>query len=359
MKKLLSIISFLLLFTGVEASAELFFGYVYLNGKPIVAEYTMLSENTLGLGSGQNACISEYSSGRVVVPSEIKIEIKDIFGFVREHRTYKVTQVMPVAFRFCTQVTMVQFREGITHIGNFAFKGCRNLEELVLPSTLKSVGTGAFIGLDKLNLVTCNAITPPTWEYNDVFCFHEKGISDDHVYTFRQGVFLNVPAESAETYKTTVFSDPSLGWTTPEGWGTLFTNINGSALENFHVFDEQDLEDVRRISNNIQKFGNIKNLWIESDIVMSDTIWPNPIGANPNEPFKATIHGQGHSISNVHVNNDDVAALIGYYEGKDISSLRIKRSQFNSKHIAAGFVASANDFTIDSCFVDCGLRADD
>ena len=356
MKKLLSIISVLLLLAGTEASAEIIQGYVLLNGEPTPADYTLLSDGKIALGTGQNACISQYSEGRVIVPPQITLELKTIFGIVIERKTYMVTEVMPMAFRFCTKLQMVQFKEGITHIGNFAFKGCSKLEELVLPSTLESVGTGAFIGLENLNLVTCQALIPPKWEYNDVFFFHEKGISDTQVHTFRQGVFLHVPAESAEAYKTSVFSDPSLGWITPEGWGTVFSNINGSALENFHVCDKRDLEDVRRISNDVKKFGNIKNLWIEADIVVSDTIWPTPIGANPEEPFIATIYGQGHHIDSLHVENKDVAALIGYYAGKHISGVRMDAGYFEGKQMAAGLVASAGDCTIDSCSVDCYAR---
>ena len=53
-------------------------GTVLLNGTPIPAEYTILPDSTVGLGSGANACISQYSAGRLIVPEQIEVSEKDI-----------------------------------------------------------------------------------------------------------------------------------------------------------------------------------------------------------------------------------------------------------------------------------------
>ena len=42
-----------------ETSASIIKGQVLANGNPITAEYTVLTNNTVGLGSGHNACISQ------------------------------------------------------------------------------------------------------------------------------------------------------------------------------------------------------------------------------------------------------------------------------------------------------------
>ena len=351
MKRYLSIIFAILLLAGSEVRAEVVIGTVLLNGSPIPAEYTILPDSTVGLGSGANACISQYSAGRVVVPEQIRTSEVDIFGRETNIKVYNVTEVMPMAFRFCDQLKRVQFREGITRIGDFAFKGCRKIGEIELPSTLKSVGTGAFIDMNSLYLMTCNSETPPVWEYNDVFFLHQGGISDNQIYTHRPGVFLFVPSGSEEAYKNSAFSDPTLNWTTPEGWGTAFANFNGSALENFYITNEIDLEDVRRIAND-SRFGDIQNVWLEADIEMSDTIWPTPIGNDPNRPFKANVHGQGHTINGLRVQNDDAAGLFGYCVGNTISGIRLHDARCFSKGMAAGLVASAQDCRIDSCYIE-------
>ena len=256
-----------------------------------------------------------------------------------------------MAFRFCDQLKRVQFKEGITRIGDFAFKGCRKLGEVELPSTLESVATGAFRGTTSLYMMTCNSETPPVWEYNDIFFLHEGGISDTQIYTQRPGVFLFVPPGSEEAYRNSAFSDPSIKWTTPEGWGTAFVNFNGSALENFYITNEVDLEDVRRIAND-SRFGDIQHVWLEADIEMSDTIWPTPIGSDPDRPFKAYVHGQGHTISGLRVQNDDAVGLFGYCSGNTISGIRLHDARCFSKGMAAGLVASAQDCRIDSCYIE-------
>lgn len=143
----------LLTLMAVEASSKTIKGTVLVNGKSQAAEYTVLTETTVGLGTGRNASISHYTTGRVTVPSTVKSGDK----------TYHVTQIMPMAFRLCNNVHYVSIPEGVTRIGNFAFVGCKSLREVKLPSTLTSLGSGAFANT-QLHYVSCAAQTPPTWE---------------------------------------------------------------------------------------------------------------------------------------------------------------------------------------------------
>lgn len=43
-----------------------------------------------------------------------------------------------------SDITELVIPEGVTSIGDYAFYGCRNLEKVTLPSTLRSIGKGAF-----------------------------------------------------------------------------------------------------------------------------------------------------------------------------------------------------------------------
>ena len=117
-------------------------GTVTLGGQVIEAEY-IIDETTAQLGSGYNACISQYATGNLVVPATITIE----------GTSYPVTSVAPLAFRLCNQLTRVTLPEGVTRVGEFAFVGCQAMQELVLPSTLATIGSGAFIDLPYLQNV--------------------------------------------------------------------------------------------------------------------------------------------------------------------------------------------------------------
>jgi len=187
-------------------------GTVTLNGQTIEAEY-YIHGSTARLGSGYNACIPQYSIGKVEVPYYIIVD-----GY-----PYPVTELSTFAFRRCNRITEVTLSEGVMRIGDFAFAGCPSLQKVTLPSSLTSIGTGAFIDLPALERIYCYATTPPTWEYNDVFCFHTDGIGDTHEYHTDQ-VTLHVPACGYRLYRTTTFTNPQLGWTTPDGW-SYFNNV--------------------------------------------------------------------------------------------------------------------------------------
>ena len=187
-------------------------GTVRIDGKDVVAEFVVRDGKAI-LGSGYNACISQYLHGVVEVPGTITIDGKE----------YKVVGINDMAFRMCSYITYVTLPEGLTRIGEFAFYGCNGLLGVDLPSSLTTIGTGAFIDLPKLNAILLRAQTPPTWEYNDVFCFHDEGIGDKKEYTTND-IVLYVPEGRTLAYKEAVFSNSDLGWVKPCGWD-YFTNI--------------------------------------------------------------------------------------------------------------------------------------
>ena len=62
-----------------------------------------------------------------------------------------------------TGITTVVVNSGVTKIGNYAFKGCKELTSVTLPSTVTTVGELAFFGCEKLNTISTNNIT--TYNY--------------------------------------------------------------------------------------------------------------------------------------------------------------------------------------------------
>ena len=236
-------------------------GTVTLNGQTIEAEY-YLQGSTARLGSGYNACIPQYSIGKVEVPYYIIVG-----GYA-----YPVTEISTFAFYRCTRITEVTLSEGVMRIGNFAFAGCPTLQKVTLPSTLAFIGSGAFIDLPALQRIYLYATTPPTWEYNDVFCFHTDGIGDTQAYHTDQ-VTLYVPACGYRLYRTTTFTNPELGWTTPDGWPyfnhleLLFTpgdNYDNICLEN------GDWNDPSNWHTGVVPQGPTNNVLIAADVVIPE-----------------------------------------------------------------------------------------
>ena len=65
-----------------------------------------------------------------------------------------VTSIGDYAFRGCTGLTSVTFPEGLTSIGHRAFFECTGLTSVTFPEGLTSIGEGAFSGCSGLTSVT-------------------------------------------------------------------------------------------------------------------------------------------------------------------------------------------------------------
>ncbi len=347
--------------TALQAySTDVLKGEVLLNGEEINAEFVKLSNTTVALGTGYDACIPQYSQGRLCIPRQVKIG----------GTTYTVTKINNMAFRLCTELAFVDIENGVTQIGNFAFQGCTGLKEVDLPSTLTSIGTGAFIDLHLLR-VKSEAVIPPVWEYNDVFKFHEGGISDTHPY-YLGAIHLTVPKNAEESYRQALYTKPELGWTTPDGWGSL-SGIGDAFFDSYHIYTADDLNTLRKICIEREREGEkIKRVFLEDDIDMSGITWTSGIG-EVDFVFQGSFFGQGHTISNLIVKGDNPtgtgAGLFGHYAGERISNLRLKDCRF-SHHTFAGAVigrahtADNDEFqnfqtNIDSVYVsNCVIESD-
>lgn len=260
MKKNLIIIIFLLQAVCTTLMAgNIVIGKVMLNGNEINAEYT-LNGSEAWLGSGRNACISQYSEGEVEVPATILVN-----GV-----TYPVTGVSDVAFRLCTKITSVTLPENVTSVGYFAFNGCQSLTKVSLPSTMETIGSGAFIDLPNLKEFLVKATTPPTWEYNDVFFSHEGGIGSTQA-KYLGSIKLYVPEESIESYETSTFSNADLGWTTPDGWGNTESI---SAIETYGidlVLDDNGTDNSTLLSE--YENGEAINVMLKNRTIYMDGGW--------------------------------------------------------------------------------------
>ena len=68
-----------------------------------------------------------------------------------------VTRIGDNAFAGCWSLPMVTIPAGVTKIGDYAFASCSNLALAPLPAVLQEIGTGAFTWCEKLSAVTIPA----------------------------------------------------------------------------------------------------------------------------------------------------------------------------------------------------------
>ena len=146
-----------------------------------------------------------------------------------------VTSIGEDAFRWCESLASINIPEGVTEIGYYAFGGT-NLTSVTLPKSLTSLGRIALAYCHSLKDVYCKAITPPaaiadssTWgafDYN---------ASDRKIY---------VPMESIEEYKTAEgwsdYADSIVPYDfekgeevnvdVPETWKIYYTSTDGNVV---------------------------------------------------------------------------------------------------------------------------------
>jgi len=63
----------------------------------------------------------------------------------------------------------IKIPEGVTSIANYAFQTATNLLDIDLPTTVTSIGTGAFSGIKNCRKITVRATTPPTLTNSNAF----------------------------------------------------------------------------------------------------------------------------------------------------------------------------------------------
>ena len=129
MKKLFSLLAFLLLLTCV-AGASGADGY----DKTGDYQYDVLPD-----GTAEIVAYLGYDRN-VVVPSRLS--------------GHPVTSIGATSFSECSGIIFLTIPEGVISIGPYAFEGCLDLSSVTLPESLQTIGTYAFMGCDGLTSVS-------------------------------------------------------------------------------------------------------------------------------------------------------------------------------------------------------------
>ena len=71
-----------------------------------------------------------------------------------------VTSIGEHAFRWCESLTLITIPNGVTSIGDSAFSGCKSLTSITIPNSVTSIGKSAFFWCGSLTSITIpNSVT--------------------------------------------------------------------------------------------------------------------------------------------------------------------------------------------------------
>ena len=401
MRKILSAIALLLATIAAQATGVRTIVDLPLEGGTVSTKVVLNTDtHTASIGWDYDACIPQYSVGKLNIPSTITYE----------GTTYTVTAIANVAFRFCSQLTEVEIEEGVTTIGNYAFVGCSNLEAISLPSTLTNIGGGAFCGLSKLTAIKVCATTPPTWAWYDVLQVSggTEGVNSNlklYVPDGCQNDYLSAKQDYSWTCMNT--NNVPYTWDLTEtrsqvGWGSYFNENTISTLEQWNqrlsinIFTVADLKDFRDMVNAGTTYKDYI-ITLETDLDLNNEEW-TPIGRVEQSPsnlyydFCGTFDGKGHTIRNLNVTgelsnrglfggtrnatikslivedasvvgNFYVGTVVGHAEGTtDIHDVYVKNCTVSGKCYTGGIIGGAVnydgghncDLQMDRCVIDGG-----
>ncbi len=182
-------------------------------------------------------------------------------------------------------------------------------------------------------------------------------------YTFHRNLFRNFSNHKTEVATINIYGgtfngkvdDAGAIWnqkpsaSVPAGAGVIC--VEGGTFNNVIISDDFGTNGVVFIIENQEELeeafnANADVIELSSDIVLNAD-WA-PVGT-VDAPFTGVINGNGKTISNLTVTNQDYCAFIAYAgEGTVIKNLTLENVIINSTKHAAGVVCIANDVTIEN-----------
>ena len=133
-------------------------GLVYLGNWLLCYKGTMISNETITIQTGTVGIAGSAFSTYLTSNSQ---------GLVSIVLPNSLKYIGTAAFQNCGGLTSIVIPEGVTHIGSSAFRYCGNLTTVAIPNSLKEIGGSAFASC---NIQVCNINSVEAWcniDFND------------------------------------------------------------------------------------------------------------------------------------------------------------------------------------------------
>lgn len=164
--------------------------------------------------SGSNAGLS----GALVIPNTVTSIGDYAFRGLKNLTSVivgnAVTSIGQCAFTYCSGLTSVTLGNSVATIGSSAFHACTSLPSITLPKSVKTINNSAFANCSKLTTVYLKPTTPPAF-------------TNTNILPRNANTFYYVPCGAADTY---FLSD----------WVTFTTDFKEECDKKYTIYVNQD-----------------------------------------------------------------------------------------------------------------------
>ena len=142
---------------------------------------------------------------RVSIPEGVKTIDDDAFdscyslASVKFEGNSQLETIDSGAFYECSELKDITIPEGVKYIGDWVFSFCQNLNDIIIPASVTTIGGEAFFGCPQTDVYIYADPAELSWadlDYDD-FIYDEENDPDTHCTTI-----CHVPAEYLEGYKS-------------------------------------------------------------------------------------------------------------------------------------------------------------
>ena len=164
-----------------------------------------------------------------------------------------VTSIGNYAFYYCTSLTSIEIPNSVTSIGYQAFYDCSSLTSIEIPNSVTSIGESAFLNCRNLGSITIPNSVTNIGDYAFMFCSGLTSITfkgstppdfGNGIFVFVNNSFsVYVPANSVEAYKNTLGENLNI-----QALPSISLNDNGKAYTQDSQIEGVDVSYTRDFS---------------------------------------------------------------------------------------------------------------
>ena len=262
--------------------------------------------------------------------------------------------------------TSATLPEGLQSIHDHAFRYCNRLTSINIPYTVRSVAAGAFYACFGLgHIYTYAQAEGISWGVDPWdFIRDPDGVNPGpftvmHVFSSQLQAYQSKHGSLNVTFVGDL--ETSGNWTTAGNYASSFSNEDD---DNIIITNEAEMARFAYMVNAGHRYTGY-TIKLARDLYMDSHEW-TPVGTSQS-PFEGTFDGQGHTISGIIVNRDDLAynGLFGFVGGQssivpydaigEVKNVSLKQSRITGGDYTGGLVGYLKYGKVNNCFIDASV----